>query len=326
MLIAGLGSIGRRHLRNLKSLGWTNIILYRTGKGTLPENEFSDVPVEHDLNAVLSHQPVGVVVSNPTALHVPVALAAARAGCHLLLEKPISHSSEGVTDLRREVEARNLAVLVGFQFRFHPALRQIKTWLDAGLIGNVISAHAHWGEYLPGWHPWEDYRGGYSARADLGGGVVLTLCHPFDYLRWLVGEVESVYAATGRLSGLDVEVEDTAQIVLRFASGAIRNVYLDYAERPAAHWLRIVGRKGTIRWDNADGVAHLYRAETEKWESFTPAEGFERNTMFLEEMRHFLNCLSRDEQPVCTLADGARALDIALAVRQSARERSEVGV
>jgi predicted dehydrogenase len=324
LLVAGLGSIGRRHFQNLKALGCTDIILYRTERSTLPENELAGFPVEHDLEAAFDHHPLAVIVSNPTALHLPVALSAAQHGCHLFLEKPISHTMEGVKELLQEIERRRLWVLVGFQFRFHPALRQIKKWLDSGAIGKVVSAHVHWGEHLPNWHPWEDFRRSYSARSDLGGGVLLTLCHPFDYLRWLLGTVTFVSAITGRLGGLEIEVEDTAQVTLRFVSGALGNVYLDYVERPSAHWLHIVGQKGTIRWNGADGAADLYRVEIEGWESFAPPKGFERNTMFLEEMRHFLNCLSGKEEPLCTLQDGIHALKMALAAKRSAAERREV--
>lgn len=325
LLIAGLGSIGRRHLRNLLSIGCGNIILYRTGKSTLPDDELSSFTVEYNLEKALAHRPIGVIVSNPTALHLPVALAASRADCHLFIEKPIFHTMGGVEELRKEVENRSLSVLVGFQYRFHPALQQIKKWLDSGRIGRIVSAQAHWGEYLPGWHKWEDYRKGYSARGDLGGGVVLTLCHPFDYLRWLIGEVAKVSAVTARLSGLEVDVEDTASVILRFAQGAIGCVYLDFVERRRTHWLHIIGQKGTIHWDDADGMAHLYNAES-KQECYTPPEGFERNTMFLEEMGNFLNCLHGKEQPVCTLDDGIRALEIALAVKKSAIKRREFDV
>ena len=99
---------------------------------------------------------------------------------------------------KQAIEQNHSQVLVGFQFRFHPGLQQVKKLLDEGAIGKPISAHAHWGEYLPDWHPWEDYKQGYAARPELGGGVVLTLSHPLDYLRWLLGEVESLSAFTSR--------------------------------------------------------------------------------------------------------------------------------
>jgi len=184
-LIAGLGSVGRRHLRNLLSLGEKDILLFRTLQSTFPDDELAGLPVETNLNAALAKQPDAVIIANPTALHLQVAIPAANAGCHLLLEKPISHSMEGVDLLESALKQGGGNVLVGFQFRFHPGLIQAKRWLDDGQIGRPLSFRAVYGEYLPSMHPWEDYRQSYSARQDLGGGVLLTLCHPLDYARWL---------------------------------------------------------------------------------------------------------------------------------------------
>lgn len=321
ILIAGLGSIGRRHLRNLRALGWEDLVLYRTGRSTLPDDELQGLPVERDLEQALERwRPVAVVVANPTALHLHVALPAAEAGCHLLLEKPISHTREGVDRLQAAVARSGSRVLVGFQFRFHPALQQARRLLQEGAIGRPVTARVHWGEYLPDWHPWEDYRKGYSARADLGGGVVLTLCHPFDYLRWLLGEVETVWGWTGRLGDLDLEVEDTAEALLRFGSGALASVHLDYLQRPPTHRLEVVGTEGTLRWDYADGTVRWWREGVREWEETAPPPGFERNDMFLAEMRHFLAVVEGRETPACTLEDGVAALDICLAVLQSGQE------
>ncbi len=182
-LIAGLGSIGRRHFRNLRALGENDLVLYRTNRATLPNDELAGSPVETDLAQALAGKPDVVIVSNPTSLHLDTAIPAARAGCHLFLEKPISHSLERVDELAAAVRQSGSRVLVGFQFRFHPGLRKAAALLAEGAIGKPLAFHVHWGEYLPGWHPWEDYRQGYAARSDLGGGVVLTLSHPLDYLR-----------------------------------------------------------------------------------------------------------------------------------------------
>ena len=325
-LIAGLGSIGRRHLRNLLALGEDDILLYRTHQSTLPDGDLAAFPSETDLGAALAHQPDAVIVANPTSLHLSVALPAAQAGCHLLIEKPISHSMDGLDELVAAVQRNACQVLVGFQFRFHPGMQKIAALLQQGSIGRPLSARAHWGEYLPGWHPWEDYRQGYSARQELGGGVILTLSHPLDYLRWLFGEVASVWCLASDRSGLGLEVEDTAEIGLQFASGVIGSVHLDYNQRPPSHHLEIIGTTGTIHWDNADGAVHLSRyddgaspANNQSREVFTAPPDFERNHLFLAEMRHFLQAARKAEEPVCTLEDGIQALKLANAARESAR-------
>jgi len=322
-LIAGLGSVGRRHFRNLLALGEKDLLLLRTGRSTLPDEELAGFPVESDLRSALGRRPEAVIVANPTSLHLEVAIPAARAGCHVFLEKPISHSLQGVADLEREAADRSLQVAVGFQFRFHPGLRKVEALLRQEAVGLPLAARVHWGEYLPDWHPWEDFRKGYAARDDLGGGAVLTLCHPLDYLGWFFGEVEALWAFTGR-RGLELPVEDEAEVGLRFRSGLLGSVHLSYNQQPAVHRLEVVGSRGTIVWDNADGAVRLAAAGPDgrvgERQIFSAPQGFERNLLFLGEMQDFLDAVrGKKAQPACTLADGRRALELALAALESAR-------
>jgi predicted dehydrogenase len=317
-LIAGLGSIGRRHLRNLVALGETDIVLLRSHHATLPEDDLQGYPAETDLDEALEkHHPDAVIVANPTALHLEVAIPAARAGCALLLEKPISNSTKGLSRLQAAVGKSASKVLVGFQFRYHPSLLCARQLIADGAIGRIISAHVHFGEYLPAWHPWEDYRVGYAARADLGGGVVLTQCHSLDYLPWLVGPVDAAWGLIGKLSNLEVNVDDTAKIGLRFAGGALGSLHLDYNQQPPSHHFTVIGTQGSLKCDLADGSVNLYRAENKAWENYPLPAGWERNVMFMEEMKHFLAVARGEVQPACTLQDGIRVMDLIAAVLKS---------
>lgn len=325
-LVVGLGSIGCRHLKNLIRLGVADIALLRSGSGSRALDSRLGYPVETDLARALARRPTAVIVSNPTSLHLETALAAAEAGCHLFIEKPLSHSWTGVAELWRLARERSLIAMTGFQFRFHPLLRTVEQWLQDGRLGRVISCRAEYGEYLPSWHPEEDYRRGYSARAGLGGGPILTLCHPFDYLRWLLGEVRSVAGAADRVSHLEIDTEDTAHALLRFRRGAIGTVELDYIQHPRRHALQIVGEGGTVRLDFEAGSLRLSPADGgQPLTAFTPS-GFERNALFVDELRNFLAAIVGSEAPACTLEDGVRALEIALAVHRSSEERREVDV
>jgi len=327
ILIAGLGSIGRRHFRNLIALGEKDIILFRTNQATLPDDELAGYPVETNLTEALKkHKPEAVIVSNPTALHMDVAIPAAETGCAILLEKPLAGNLERVDMLRKAAGKSGSRILVGFQFRYHPTLNKAKELVAAGAIGKVLTAHAHWGEYLPNWHPWEDYRQSYAAREDLGGGVIVTLTHPLDYLRYLLGEVESLWSFNGHISPLQIDVEDVAEIGLRFASGAIGGLHLNYVQRPAVHRFEIAGTEGTLRWDNSDGTLIHYQMPDAFGgiypqpgaaikTRFPLPEGFERNQLFVAQMQHFLQVASGQTDPVCTLEDGIRALELAVAAQ-----------
>jgi predicted dehydrogenase len=326
VLIAGAGSIGRMHARSLLAVDpGRRLRFLRSGHGGALDAELGSLPVDLDLDAALARAPAAVVVAVPTALHVPLATRALRAGCHVLLEKPVSHTLDGLDELRAAERAGPGRVLVGFQWRFHPGLRAVRRWLARGLIGEVVHARAYWGEWLPGWHPGEDYRGGYAARADLGGGVLLTLCHPFDDLRFLLGEVESASAECARRSGLDLDVEDTALVTLRLRSGALAAVALDYARRPPAHALRVTGTHGVIAWDATSGVARLRRVDGTR-RLAAPPSGFTRAHLFRAQARHFLECVEGRARPACGLDAGIAALKVALAAHRSARTGRRVGL
>ncbi len=316
-LIAGSGSIGRRHHGNLRHLGEGGVSLYRTGRRD-PAAPPVHAPAEFDLRTALARRPLAVLVCNPSAHHLELALAAARAGAHLLIEKPLAHRLEGTDELIQEVRSRGLVALVGFQYRFHPALQEVKRWLEVCAIGEVVSGSVRWGEHLPSWHPGEDWRASYAARAELGGGAVRTLCHPFDYLCWRLGEADWVTAeVSNRVLGLDVE--DAALVAMRFASGALVSVSLDYTQRPRDHRLELVGTRGRIVWSDADGAAHLLPQDSAQVKTFRPPPEFSRNTMFMDEMRHFLDCVAGRARPICPLADGVAALEVVVAALESAR-------
>ena len=316
ILIAGLGSVGRRHLRNLVALGERDLILLRTHRSTLPDGDLAGFPVETDLEAALARRPDALVVSNPTSLHLDVAIPAARAGCHLLLEKPVSHTLDRVDELLEAKRATGARILVGFQFRFHPMLRRLRSLLGAGEIGEPRWAQAHYAEYLPGWHPSEDYRRSYSARSDLGGGALLTVCHPFDWLAWLLGPLAVTSARVASLGGFLMDVDDCADVWLSAGKGATATVHVDYYQRPPAQWLSVAGDDGWLRSDFLAGRLQGWsrRGEVE-FDECVPA-GWERNDMFMSEIEHFLRMCRGEEPPICGLEEGVQTLARLLEARR----------
>lgn len=207
VLFAGLGGIGQRHLRNLRQLlgdrvevlAWRQRGLKRTLTEKLQVEAGADVETKYGVAVVPELEPaldsVDVVfVCNPTRAHVPVALAAARSGCHLFLEKPVSDSWEGLDDLSSLVQAKRLVTLVGYQMRFHPLLIRLQALVQEAAVGNLVAVRAEIGESLPGFHRYEDYRLLYASRKELGGGVILSQIHELDYLYSLFGLPRHIFA------------------------------------------------------------------------------------------------------------------------------------
>jgi predicted dehydrogenase len=336
-LIAGLGGIGQRHVRNLRNLVGpeAEILAYRVrgespaltdSLGVDPGASLDDrygLRVFTDLDAALGEGPDAVLVCNPSSLHVSTALQAAQAGCALFIEKPLSNTNDGVHELIELVEANHLAALVGYQMRFHPCLLRVRELLQAGTIGRVVAVRIQVGEYLPGWHTYEDYRHMYASRADLGGGVILSQIHELDYVYWLFGMPTRVFALGGHLTRLEVDVEDTASILLEcFVDGrpVPVHVHQDYIQRPPSRTCEVIGDAGKILVDLHQLTVTVFDADGNLTES-SSQPGFERNKLFLDEMRHFLACLEGRETPRVSVRDGARSLAIALAAKKSIETR-----
>jgi predicted dehydrogenase len=318
-LVLGCGSIGSRHIDNLLGLGAGEVLAFdvRPDRAETTRQRFG-VETFTNLRAALDRQPRAVLVTAPTSLHVPLARQAAECGCHLFIEKPLSDSWDGVDELQELVRERRLVTLVGCNMRFHPGLRAIKALVREGAIGRVLAGRAEAGQYLPDWHPWEDYRQGYSARRDLGGGIILDAIHEIDYVRWLLGPVAAVSCFAGKFSSLAIQTEDTAALLLRFAGGAIGEVHLDYVQRVYSKTCHLIGEEGTIRWDFTAGEVRTYRAATRAWGATPNPVGWQVNQMYVDEMTHYLACLAGTDQPEQDVFEGARVLRVALAAKEAA--------
>lgn len=324
-LFVGLGSIGQRHLRNLHALGHRDFLAYRTAK------EIHAIETEYGIRRVSSYEgglaakPDAVFITNPTSFHVSYALRALRKGCHVFVEKPLSSAIDGVSELAVAAKDQNRILYVGYHLRFHPVLQAIKTLLDGGVLGKLIAAHIEVGEYLPDWHPGEDYRQGYAARKDLGGGVILTLSHELDYALWLFGPAHSVYCLGGSRSDLLLDVEDVAKMLIEFDSGCIADIHVDYLQRPPRRTFQLIAEKGKVEWDYFSDRAYIfwYDRAKETGELRLPA-GFEKNVMYRDEVSHFIRVIKGEEQPRVPMADAVDTLRAALAAKESLASKQPV--
>ena len=321
-LVVGCGSIGERHIRNLKLLSFDEIICcdLRTDLLSRMKRDYNVKGTYTDLEEALNQKIDAVLVCTPTSLHIPNALAALEKGYHVFVEKPLSHDLEGVDELIEKADKKKLTIMVGFNLRFHPNLQKIKKLLDERRVGKVICARAQFGQYLPSWHPKEDYRKGHSAQRALGGGVILDAIHELDYIRWFLGEVKEVSCFAGKLSNLQIDTEDVAEILLKFENGTVAEVHMDYIQRAYSRSCQIIGDEGTIHWDFNEKTVKLFSAKDKKWWSF-PEDTFDFNDTYVEEMKHFIRCITGKDRPPVDGKEGKKILEIALAAKESAETR-----
>lgn len=321
ILIIGGGSIGKRHLRNLRALGETDILVVEVNpeRATEIAKEFS-VMTYPSLEAAFEQNKFSIaVVASPSVYHLEQALFCAEKNCHLFVEKPLSHSYDGVDNLIKLVNEKKLVTMVGSNWKFYPSFQKIKELLEAKKIGRVLSARCQFGQYLPDWHPWEDYRRGYSANKKLGGGVLLD-SHEFDYLTWFMDEpVKKIACLADKVSGLDIDTEDAVEVIMQFASGAIAELHFDYLQRFYRRNFEFFGEIGTISWDVREKKV-LLESKEKGIEEYPLEASYDINTMYIEQMKYFLACVRKGEQTMTPVEYGAKVLRLIVAAKESAEK------
>jgi len=341
VLFIGLGSIGQRHLRNLRQLlgGDLQVHAYRVRgqniklkeggveEGAELETDYN-IRVHRDLQDALACAPDAAFICNPNSLHVPAALACAMAGVAVFMEKPLSADLDGVAELEALVRDRNVLLYVGYNYRFHPGLVRMKALLDEGFFGRLAVVQGEIGEYLPDWHRYEDYRQMYASRADQGGGVIRSQIHEMDMICWFFGLPHSIVCHGGRLSQLDIDVEDTAVSLMRY-DGVLGRfpimLHQDFLQRPAVRTFKLVGDQGVAKIDLLANRLQVFDTHGALFEDDDFA-GFTRNDMFLAQTQHFLDCLRQGSAPAVGLRDGLQSLRLALAALRSLHEQREVAL
>jgi predicted dehydrogenase len=314
--IVGCGSIGQRHAANFAA-GHAELLVHDTDRDRAEAvARQTGAQVASSLDALWDWSPAVVVVATPSFEHVAMAAAAARHGCDLFVEKPLGHAWEGVEDLVADAERRRLVTLVGCNMRFHPGPATVKRLLDDGAAGDVVAARIKTGSYLPGWRPGLDYRAGYSASREKGGGAILDCIHEIDLALWLLGPARLAASVVRPATAIGLDVDGLAELLLDHRSGAVSSVHLNFIQRDYRRGCEIVGTTGTITWDFAVPEVTVNRGiDVER--HLLPAS-WAVNDMYRDEVQHFTDCVRERRQTMAPLQQGAAALAIALAARNAA--------
>lgn len=308
LLLCGFGSIGRRHFANaraiVQSATWTVVepsrALWRAEDGV----QFVD-----SLDAVTGELDVALICS-PTHLHAAQIEALVGRVAAFFIEKPLAHDRDSLAAIRRALAGSTVPTMVGCNYRFEPGLLRVRELLAADRIGKPLSARAEFGQWLPSWRPQVDYRQGYAARRATGGGVILDRIHELDYVTWLLGPPSAVKAMSGKLSDLEIETEDTADMLLRFGGGTIASVHVDYLQREYVCSLKLIGERGSIEWRFKPTSVRLLH---DTWETVFEDPQPDVNAMYVAELQHFFDAVATGQRPINGVDEAARTVEIALA-------------
>lgn len=325
-LVVSLGSIGRRHLQNLRRLRPQSRIgvlrLSRDADASLPEGANS---LFRSMEEALAFAPAAAIICSPATTHLPVALALVRAGVALLVEKPLAHASQGLDDLLAQARGRGVPLMTAYNLRFLPSLVETHRIVRAGAIGQVLGVRAEVGQYLPDWRPSARYQESVSARQELGGGALLELSHEIDYVCWILGSPSRVSACGGRYGALEIDVEDMVSLSLEYDQPRLlANIHLDLLQRSASRTCKFIGSEGTLIWDGIAETIDVYRSDTRQWTRTELPAVPDKNTMYLKELAHFLDAVERLAPVGIDGEQGLQVLRIVEAAKRSIATRAAV--
>jgi predicted dehydrogenase len=272
------------------------------------------------LDDVAAFEPDAVILAGPATTRVDVLRQIGTLGVPVFIEKPLAHTlvdAAAVLDLLGPVVERSQ---LGYNLRFSQSLIAFRDLVRGSRFGRVLRFSAETAQYLPDWRPGKDYRETVSARADLGGGVLLELSHELDYLRWIFGEWDWVSAWTGRTSSLEINVEDTALVTIGIEGNpavtqVVGQLSLDFARRDKMRTVTAVCEGGTLRWDGIAGTVEVYDSSESRWETVITDSGSQ--STYKAQWDSFLSVVEQGSKPLVPISDGVAILSAVEAIRHS---------
>lgn len=322
ILVVGLGSMGRRRLRNLTHIGGHELAGMEPWADRAREvaSEFG-IEVFPDIAAGLAWRPDALVISTPPDQHTAIALEAVRNGLPFFTEASVV--AHGMDELIAAVDAAGTLGAPSCTMRFHPAVQVIRERIASGTIGRPLIVTNHAGQYLPDWHPWEDYRTFYVSRRETGAAREIV---PFElnWLTYLFGPVSHLAALRGKVSDLEVDIDDVYSGVFVFQNGVQGSMVIDVVSRPAIRRARIAGELGTLVWDWNGHRVQEWTAATNAWEDFPdpdpvegPGGGWVAENMYIEEMLGYLRAIEGIEDWPLPLREDRLLLDVVQRMERS---------
>lgn len=285
VLVIGVGSIGLRHIKNLLFLGFRNIYAFRRSNSANLIIADREIIVISKWKELLNLDIYATIICSPTSMHLTQALRCLKMGSHLLIEKPLTDKRTGLGRFKKEIAKSRKLIAIAYMLRYHPLLRQVKEIVEKKTYGNLLSFSTKWCEYLPDWHPWENYRQSYAARTDLGGGVALTLSHDIDIVNWLTGsKIAKTKIFKNYRSKLKIDVESGCDILYKYQNGVTGHSHLNYYSKHYERYIELIFDNSTIRVDYVTNSLTIFSNAKKK---IIRAKDFDRNQLFINELADF---------------------------------------
>ena len=311
----GCGSIGCRHLNNVLDHNYADIVAYDPSASVCDRvSQKYNVFCSSTLYDIWKQQPNVALISAPTQHHITLAIEAAKRGCHLFIEKPLSYCLDRIKELVGIINERNLVTMVGCNMRFHPGPSTVKKFVDDNKIGQPVFGRIYSGSYLPNWRPTQNYTKSYSA-SKTHGGAILDCIHEIDLAIWYLGPARLESAVWMPAKAIELETDGLCELNLRHKTGALSSVHLNFIQRDYHRGSQIIGETGSIYWDfKANSVTVYDKDGTLSYNSGMPTD-WNVNTMYSDELDHFFSAVRSHTQSMNSVDHSLNALEIAIQAR-----------
>ena len=321
ILVIGSGSIGQRHIKNLKSLGIKNIQVFDDDKKLLKlvEKNFN-IKAQNKLNF---DQIDCTLICTPPNSHIKLAKLALENNSNVFIEKPLSNSLKDINIISKIAKKKSLKIFVGYVFRFDKGLIKINEILKKNGIGDVVSFDAYEGWHLSNWRPWQKFEKSYTSSKKMGGGIILDGSHELNYLQWMGGQIDYVFSFYQKIPKMNVETEGISEILTQFNSKVIGRIHLDFINPKYNRHCEILGNKGSINWSYEDLSFDIQKINGKK-----KSVKYERdpNKMYIDEMKHVINCINNKESNRISLEDAKKTLEISLSIKESGNKKKVIKI
>ena len=320
ILIIGAGSIGERHIRCFLKTNLARVSVCDVDKSTLDriKSTYSLSKTYADFNEAISEKPTAVIIATPAHLHIPIAIEAAKSGCHLLIEKPISTNPEGIETLQSLVSEKNLIAIVGYTLRHYPFVYNIKKRLETGDWGEPLHLNLYSGQHFPLYRP--AYNKIYYNSHETGGGAIQDgLTHFLDMAQWWLGPITNLTADFEHVSLKGVVVEDTVSILARH--GKIMAAYhLNQHQFPNESVITMVCEKATVRLNLFDNQLRIMDSPDGNWQNEKEVS-FDRDDAFIAQASEFINLIKGYSSDIpCSIEDAKHTLNCQMSILSDGKE------
>lgn len=329
-LVIGLGSMGKRRIRNLQYLGEKDIIGFDLREDRRKEaKEKYKIKTFEDIDKAMAENPDALIISTPPNHHIEYELLAVKNKKHFFCEAGIS--TEKLDEVKKLAEKNKLIAAPSCTMRFNQSVKKIKELVEHRRVGKLVAVTYHMGQYLPDWHPWERITDFYAGKKETAATREMV---PFElvWLTWIMGGIKEMSCIKGKVSSLEADIDDVYQLIFRFENNAIGNMLVEVVSRSPLRILRVVGEEGTILWDWLDDIVRLYEAKTKKWTEFKEDKGFKekgylaKENMYIEEIRNFINAINGKEKYIYSIDEDMKILNLLKMAEKAAEKKKHITI